>query len=82
MSETDTQKPKTITAEEFDRKFDAGEDVSEYIDWSRPFKPGEEPLPVRLTLPWNLLQKIDQEAVKRGVTREALLEAWITEKAG
>ena len=82
MSETNTQKPKTITAEEFDRKFDAGEDVSEYIDWSKPLRPGEEPLPVRLTLPWNLLQKIDREAQARGMSREALMEAWIVEKAG
>lgn len=82
MSETNTQKPKTITAEEFDRKFDAGEDVSEYIDWSKTFRPGEEPLPVQLTLPWNVLLKVEQEAVKRGMTREALMEAWIAEKAG
>ncbi len=26
---------KTISAEEFDRKFDDGEDISEYVDWSK-----------------------------------------------
>ena len=29
---------KNITAEEFDKKFDAGEDLSEYIDWSQASK--------------------------------------------
>jgi len=29
---------KTISAEEFDRKFDAGEDISAYIDWKRPIR--------------------------------------------
>jgi hypothetical protein len=82
MSETNTQKPKTITAEEFDRKVDAGEDILEYLDLSKTFRPGEEPLPVRLTLPFNVLLKVEQEAVKRGMTREALMEAWIAEKAG
>jgi hypothetical protein len=30
---------KTISAEEFDRKFDAGENISAYVNWSsaRPF---------------------------------------------
>jgi hypothetical protein len=82
MSETSTKKPKTITAEEFDRKVDAGEDILEYLDLSKTFRPGEEPLPVRLTLPFNVLLKVEQEAVKRGMTREALMEVWIAEKAG
>ena len=34
---------KTITAEEFDKKFDDGEDVSEYIDFSQSYKLGDEP---------------------------------------
>lgn len=29
------QQPKKITAEELDRKFDAGEDVSEYFDFTK-----------------------------------------------
>ena len=38
---------KTISAEEFDRKFDAGEDMSEFLDWNslRPFYgPNKKPL--------------------------------------
>ena len=27
------ERPLSITAEEFDAKFDAGEDISDYIDW-------------------------------------------------
>lgn len=32
----------SISADEFDRKFDAGEDVSEHIDWSKATRPGRE----------------------------------------
>ena len=38
---------KKITAEEFDRRFDAGEDMSEFLDWNslRPFYgPNRKPL--------------------------------------
>ena len=31
-----------ISTEEFDRKFEAGEDVSEYIDWRKGKRPGRE----------------------------------------
>ena len=31
-----------ILTEEFDRKFEAGEDVSEYIDWRKAKRPGRE----------------------------------------
>ena len=82
MNETTTKKPKTMTEEELAALVDSGEDLSEYIDWSKPFKPGEEPLPVQLTLPWNVLRRIEQAAVKRGMSREALMEAWLPEKAG
>ncbi len=32
----------SISSQEFDRKFDAGEDVSRYIDWSKTKRPGRE----------------------------------------
>ena len=82
MSEASMKKPKTITAEEFDRKVDAGEDVSEYLDLSTLTRLADERMPVELTLPWSLLQKVEQQAVEQGMTREALLEAWIKEKTG
>jgi hypothetical protein len=81
MSETSI-KPKTITAEEFDRKVDAGEDVLEYLDLSKVTRPGHELLKVQLELPFDLLQKIEREAAKRGMTREALMTVWLGEKAG
>ena len=31
-----------ISYEEFDRKFDAGEDISQYIEWSKAKRPGRE----------------------------------------
>ncbi len=33
----------TMTAEEFDRRFDRGEDISAFLDWSKAHRPGLEP---------------------------------------
>ncbi len=73
---------KTISAEEFDRRFDDGEDVSDHIDWSQAVRPGVEIEHVEVDLPKWLLRKVDAEASRLGTTRQSLLAEWITEKLG
>jgi len=34
------EKKSTISAEELDASFDAGEDITEYLDLSKGFRPG------------------------------------------
>ena len=79
MSKRST-KPKTLTPEEFDRLADSGEDISEYLDFANATRPGRELQRVVLELPFEVLQKIEREAEKRGVTREALMADWLYEK--
>lgn len=71
---------KTITAEEFDRRFDDGEDMSEFVDWSSARRPGQELKRVTIESPaWNLM-RLDNEAQRLGVTRQALIKIWIAER--
>ncbi|MDP2733636.1 MAG: ribbon-helix-helix protein, CopG family [Hoeflea sp.] len=69
---------KTITAEEFDRRFDDGE--SEYPDWSSARRPGQELERVTIELPAWTLMRLDKEAQRLGVTRQALIKIWIAER--
>jgi hypothetical protein len=71
---------KTIRAEEFDRKFDSGEDVSEYLDYSKATRPGLEIKRMSLDLPAHMLEKLDRESALRGVTRQSLVKMWLYEK--
>lgn len=71
---------KTISAEEFDRKFDAGEDISEYIDWENAKRPGLEIKRVSLDLPNHFLVKLDNEATLRGITRQSLIKVWLYDR--
>ncbi|WP_174063663.1 type II toxin-antitoxin system BrnA family antitoxin [Agrobacterium larrymoorei] len=73
---------KAINAEEFDRRFDDGEDVSDYVDWSQAIRPGVETEHVEVDLPKWLLKKVDAEASRLGTTRQSLLAELITEKLG
>jgi len=69
-----------ITAEEFDRKFDDGEDISEYLDWSKASRPNLEPAEMTVTIKRGILLQLEQRADQLGVSRDALLETWLREK--
>jgi hypothetical protein len=69
-----------ISAAELDRKFDDGEDISEYIDWSSASRPGLEPKRIDVDVPTWIVDGLDREAQRLGITRQALIRTWIEEK--
>jgi len=73
-------KKKYITAEEFDEKFDAGEDISQYLEIDKARRPDLEQKKISLSLPNWMISGIDKEARKMGVSRQALMKIWINEK--
>lgn len=73
---------RDITAEEFDAMFDRGEDISDYVDWSTARRPGLEPRRVNVDFPSWMVNGLDREARRLGVTRQALIKMWIAERLG
>jgi hypothetical protein len=71
---------KTITADEFDRRFDDGEDMSEFFDWSTARRPGLELKRVNVDFPAWVVSGLDREARRLGVTRQSLIKMWIAER--
>jgi hypothetical protein len=80
-------RPPRITAAEFDAKFDAGEDITEYLDLStaRVFAPGEErldltPTKVNVDFPRWMVDGLDNAADRVGVPRQSLIKMWLAER--
>ncbi len=73
---------KKISANEFEAKFDAGEDISEFVDWSKTRRPGRETRRVNVDFPAWVVEALDREASRLGVTRQALVKLWIAERLG
>lgn len=71
---------KTISAEEFDRKFDNGEDISEYVDWSTATRPNLEPVELTVTIMRGTKLRLERQAKELGVSVDSLLEEWLREK--
>ncbi|HMT43185.1 MAG TPA: CopG family antitoxin [Chakrabartia sp.] len=71
---------KAISTEEFDRLFDDGENIDEYIDWSSARRPGQEAKRVNVDFPQWMVARLDAEARRRGVTRQALIKMWLADR--
>ena len=70
---------KTITAAELDEKFDNGEDISEYLDFSKATRPNLEIRQLSIDLPVWAINKANRRAIALGLTKEAFLERWLIE---
>jgi len=70
-----------MKAEVFEKKFDAGEDITAHLDLGKARRPGQETKRVNIDFPLWVIQKVDKEARRLGVTRQSLLKVWVAEKA-
>ena len=69
-----------MKADEFDRRFDAGEDVSEQVDWESARRVNQEPRRVNVDFPTWMVAALDRESGRLGVSRQALIKVWIAER--
>ena len=71
---------KAISTEEFDRRFDDGESIVDYLDLSTARRPGRESKRVNVDMPQAMIRRLDEHAKKRGVTRQALIKMWLADR--
>jgi len=74
---------KKITAKEFDEKFDNSEDISEYLDFSKATRPNvlnTKIKKVNVDFPEWIIEALDKEAKKIGVTRQSIIKVWIADR--
>lgn len=69
-----------MKAEELDEKFDNGEDVSAYFDLTKARRPNLEARRVNVDFPAWMVERLDREAGRLGVTRQSVIKMWIAER--
>lgn len=70
-----------MKAKEFDQKFDEGqEDIIEELDLSQMRRPGHEPKRVNVDFPLWMVEALDREARRLGVSRQSIIKVWIAER--
>ncbi|MBI5558774.1 MAG: CopG family transcriptional regulator [Deltaproteobacteria bacterium] len=69
-----------MKAEDFDKKFEAGEDMTDDLDFSKARRINQEPKRVNIDFPAWVVERLDKQSKRLGITRQALVKVWIAEK--
>ena len=69
-----------MKASEFDEKFDQGEDITGFLDVTAARHPGYEQKRVNVDFPAWMIEALDLEAKRLGVTRQSIIKVWIAER--
>lgn len=69
-----------MKAEEFDRIFSEGESVINDLDLSKARRPEQQQKRVNVDFPVWMIESLDKEASRLGVTRQSIIKMWLAEK--
>jgi len=66
---------------EFEKKFDEGEeDILEFLDLAGARRLNKEQKRVNVDIPIWMINSLDREASRIGVTRQSIIKLWLAEK--
>jgi hypothetical protein len=68
-----------MKANEFDEKFEKGEDLTGDLDISKARRLNQEPKRINVDFPTWMIESLDREAKRLGVTRQSIIKIWIAE---
>jgi hypothetical protein len=71
-----------MKAKTFDHKFDSGEEIVDQLDLSKARRVGTDAKRVNVDFPAWMVDSLDREARRLGVTRQSLIKFWLAEKLG
>lgn len=69
-----------MKASELDKKFDEGDDITEFLDLKRATRPNRELKRVNVDFPIWMVSSLDREAKRLGVPRQSVIKVWIAER--
>jgi hypothetical protein len=69
-----------MKAKTFDRKFEQGKDITADLDLSSIRRPKQEQRRVNVDFPTWMIDSLDSEASRLGVTRQSIIKVWIAER--
>lgn len=69
-----------MRANELDEKFDVGEDITTHLDLAAARRPLRDQRRVNVDFPVWMVESLDREAQRLGVTRQSVIKMWIAER--
>jgi hypothetical protein len=69
-----------MKAKDFEKQFDAGVDLTATLDVSKAKRVLQEQRRVNVDFPTWMIDSLDREAGKLGVTRQSVIKVWLAER--
>ena len=69
-----------MKAKTFERKFDDGQDITEVLDLTKARRPLQAQRRVNVDFPTWMIDRLDKEARRVGVTRQSIIKIWLSER--
>lgn len=69
-----------MKAKKFDSEFDSGKDVTDALDISKARRPLQKQRRVNVDFPDWMIESLDREASRLGVTRQSIIKVWLAER--
>ena len=69
-----------MKAKSFERKFDQGGDVTADLDLDKATRPNQAQRRVNVDFPTWMIDSLDREASRLGVTRQSIIKVWLAER--
>ena len=69
-----------MKAKTFERKFDEGKDITGALDLTKARRPLQEQKRVNVDFPTWMVERLDREAKRVGVTRQSIIKVWLAER--
>ena len=69
-----------MNSSEFDQRFEEGESVLEALDLEAARRPRLEARRVNVDFPLWMVEQLDREASRLGVTRQSIIKLWLAER--
>jgi len=71
---------RSMKASELDKRFDDGENITGELDLASARRPNREQRRVNVDFPSWMVESLDREARRLGVTRQSIIKVWIAER--
>jgi hypothetical protein len=69
-----------MNSSEFDQRFDADDSVVDVLDLNAARRPRQEQKRVNVDFPVWMVEQLDREASRLGVTRQSIIKVWLAER--
>jgi predicted DNA binding CopG/RHH family protein len=69
-----------MKAKEFDEKFDEGSSIIDALDLSKSQRSMQKQRRVNVDFPSWMVESLDKEASRVGVTRQSIIKIWLAER--